>query len=155
VTFNQSAVLSLFNSAVSDIQQLGVFETVNQHEPKSAPQNGFVASVWMDSIMPVGRASGIAATSGVVTLMIRCYSSMLLQPVDNIDPGLMTAVATVLNAFSTGYTFSGTVRDVDLLGMYGRSLSAQAGYISIDNKMFRVMTITVPVVINDMFSQEA
>jgi hypothetical protein len=153
MSFNQAAVLALFNDVVSDIQTLGVFETVNQHEPKSAPQNGFVASVWMDAIDPVGRASGLAATSGVVTLMCRCYSSMLLQPVDNIDPGLMSAVATVLNVFSTGYSLSGSVRDVDLLGMYGKSLSAQAGYVSIDNKMFRVMTITIPVIINDMFTQ--
>ena len=153
MSFNQSAVNSLFDQVVSEVMQLGVFETVNTHEPKSAPQNGLHASVWMDSIAPTGRASGLAAISGVVTLMIRCYSSMLQQPLDAIDPNLMYASSTIINAFSGEFTLGGTVRDVDLLGMYGRSLSAQAGYLSIDNKMFRVMTITVPVVINDMFSE--
>lgn len=153
MTFNQLAVNTMFAEVVSDLQQLGVFEIVITHEPKSAPQNGFVASVWIDAIDPVGRASGIAATSGVVTLICRIYSSMLLQPPDNIDPGVTTAVSAVLNQVTEGYTLGGNARDVDLLGMYGRSLSAQAGYVSIDNKMFRVVTITIPVVINDMFTQ--
>ena len=153
MTFNQSAVNSLFDQITSDIAQLGVFESVNKHEPKSAPQNGMYASVWMDSVTPVGRASGLASISGVVTFNVRIYSSMLQQPLDEIDPGVMTAVCAVLNAFSGEFTLGGTVRDIDLLGMYGRSMSAQAGYINIDNKMFRVMTITIPVIVNDMFTE--
>ena len=153
MSFNQAAVNSLFAQVVSDVMTLGIFETVNSHEPKSAPQNGLVASVWMDSITPTGRASGLASISGVVTLNIRCYSSMLQQPLDAIDPNLMTAASAILNQFSGEFTLGGTVRDIDLLGMYGKPLSAQAGYINVDNKMFRVMTIMVPVIINDMFTE--
>lgn len=155
MTFNQAAVSSLFSQIISGIAQLGVVESVTQHEPKSAPQNGLYASVWMDSVTPVGRASGLAAISGVVTFNARIYSSMLQQPYDDIDPGLMTASCAILNAFSGEFTLGGTARDIDLLGSYGRSLSAQAGYISIDNKMFRVMTVTIPVVVNDMFTEAA
>lgn len=155
MSFNQAAVNSLFDQVVSEVMTLGIFDSVNSHEPKSAPQRGLSASVWMDSVTPIGRASGLAAVSGVVVLNIRCYSSMLQQPLDAIDPNLMTAASSLLNAFSGEFTLGGTVRDIDLLGMYGRSLSAQAGYISIDSKMFRVMTVTVPVVINDMFSEVA
>jgi len=153
VTFNQAAVSPLFDEIVSVIAALGIFEDVNSHEPKSAPQSGLHASVWLDSVAPVGRASGLAAISGVVTFNVRCYGSMLQQPLDNIDPAIGTAACAVLNALSGEFTLGGTVRDIDLLGMYGRSLSAQAGYVNIDSKMHRIMTITVPVIVNDMFTE--
>jgi len=153
VSFNQAAVESLFAEILSQVQRLGVFDTVTQHEPKSAPGTGLSASVWMDAIIPQPRASGVAAISGTVVFNVRIYGSMLTQPYDDIDPRVMTAVCTLLNQFSGHFTLDGTVREVDLLGIYGRSLSAQAGYIPIDNKWFRVMTVTVPVTINDMFTE--
>ena len=155
MSFSQASVNQLFDSIQSTCLTLGVFDSVNTHEPKSAPQKGVTASIWVDSIVPNGRASGLDATSGVVTFNVRCYTSMLAQPYDYIDPNLTTAAMTVLNAFSEDFTFGETVRDIDLLGMYGVSMNARAGYLSIDNKMFRIITVTVPVVINDLFTQEA
>lgn len=155
MAFSQQQVNDLFDALVSDLLQLGVFDTVNMHEPKSAPGNGITGAAWIDTINPVGRASGLDATSGVVIFMIRCYTSMLSQPYDSIDPNLTTAAMTVLNQYSGGFTLGGSVRDIDLLGMYGVSLSARAGYISIDSKMFRVFTVTVPVIVNDLFTQAA
>lgn len=153
MSFSQAAVNQLFDSIVSTCLTLGVFESVNQHEPKTAPQAGTYAAVWVDSITPVARASGLNATSGVVVFNVRCYSSMLQQPLDAIDPGLTTAAMTVMDAFSGDFTFGGTVRDVDLLGMYGQPMGGRAGYINIDGKMFRVFTITIPVIINDLWTQ--
>lgn len=153
--FDQTAISDLFNAVVSDALQLGVFERVNQHEPKVAPGNGVSASVWVQAITPVARASGLNATSGVVTLNMRVYSNFLSHPLDDIDPGIMTATSTLLNAFTGGFTLGGTVRDIDLLGMYGQSMGAVAGYINQDNRIYRIMTITLPVVINDLWTQEA
>lgn len=155
MSFDQAAVNALFDHAQSALMTLGVFETVNTHEPKSAPGSGIRAAMWVDSIIPVGRASGLSATSGVVTLNIRCYSSFLQQPYDDIDPALLTATTTVLNAYSGSFTLGGTVRDIDLLGMYGRSMGAQAGYITQDGKAYRIFTITLPIVVDDLWQMEA
>ena len=43
--------------------------------------------------------------------------------------------------------------NIDLLGAYGQKLSAQAGYITIDSHMYRIMTLTIPCVINDLWTQ--
>lgn len=153
--FNQSAVNGLFSAVQSQIQTLGMFQTVNTHEPKSAPQTQLHCSIWVESISPIGRASGLSSTSGVVTFSVRMYKNMLSKPEDEIDPALTTALTTVLNAFSGAFTLGGTVRDIDLLGMYGRAMEAQAGYVSVDNKMFRQFTVTLPVVVNDLWAQEA
>lgn len=155
MSFSQSAVNQLFSSVQSSLMTLGLFESVNAHEPKSAPQNGLNAALWVDSITPVGRASGIAATSGVVLFNIRIYSSTFALPYDNIDPSLTSAAMTVLNAYSGSFTFGETVRDIDLLGMYGTPMGARAGYINLDNKMYRIFTITMPVVIDDLWEMEA
>lgn len=153
--FNQDAVHTLFDSVVSMALTLGIFESVNQHEPKSAPGSGIRAACWVQSIQPVGRASGLNATSGVVTLYFRLYSNFLQMPLDGIDPDLLTATTTVLGAFSGSFTLGGTVRDIDLLGMYGASMGATAGYASMDSKVYRIMTVTLPVIINDLWTQGA
>lgn len=155
MAFDAAAVEALFAAVQSAALELAVFETVNTHEPLSAPGNGIHAAVWVDSIVPEGRASGQAATSGVVTLMFRCYSSAMQKERDAIDPALLTAVSALLGQFSGRFTFGGIVRDIDLLGMYGRSLSAQAGYLTQDAKILRIFTVTVPVVIDDLWTQEA
>ena len=46
-----------------------------------------------------------------------------------------------------------SVRNIDLLGMYGESLSMTAGYLDIDRTFYRVATVVLPMVINDMWSQ--
>ena len=155
MAFDAAAVKSLFDHAQSALLKLGVFETVNTHEPLSAPGNGVRAAMWVDSITPQGRASGLAATSGVVTLLVRCYANALQPEQDAIDPNMLTATTTVLGAFSGSFTLGGTVRNIDLLGSYGRALGAQAGYQTQDSKLFRIMTITLPVVVDDLWTQEA
>jgi hypothetical protein len=62
-----------------------------------------------------------------------------------------------MRAYSGDFTLGGEVVFVDLLGQTGaQQLEGQAGYLSAgDGQMYRVFTITVPVVIDDLFDQEA
>jgi hypothetical protein len=45
------------------------------------------------------------------------------------------------------------VKCVDLLGMAGTPLGAEAGYMQQDSVWFRIADITVPVIVNDAFAQ--
>lgn len=155
MTFNAAAVQSLYAAVVSGAMSLGLFEQTSQHEPKSAPGPGLNCAVWMDTIKPVGRASGLAQTSGVVSFFIRVYNPMLSEPQDDIDPQIVTAVTTLMSLYSGNFDFGqlANVRNIDLLGAYSGGMQAQAGYMPIDQKMFRVMVINLPVVINDMWIQ--
>jgi hypothetical protein len=146
----------LVSALTSHAQSLGVFESVNGHEPKSKPGHGLTAAVWVDHGKPA--MSGLDATSAVVVLSVRLFSSMISEPQDMIDPELIDALDLLVAAYSGDFELNDDslgVRCVDLLGMEGTSLSWQAGYVSQDNTMYRVMTISVPLIINDAWAQEA
>lgn len=133
----------------------GLFETVNQHEPKNAPGNGLNAAIWIDYIGPANNQSGLNKTTGLLVVTNRVYSSMFQTPYDDIDPNLLSAVNTLMVAYSGDFQFGAKVKNVDLLGMSGRKLEAQAGYVPIDNKVMRVMEINIPLIINDLWNQVA
>jgi hypothetical protein len=146
-------VSAILNAAQSHALASGLFEAVNGHEPKSAPQNGLTAALWADAIGPDPTASGLAATSGLVVLKVRLYTSMLSEPQDAIDPAMLGAVDVLMTAYSGDFELGGLVRNVDLLGATGTSLSARAGYLNQDGKLFRVMDITLPLIVNDLWGQ--
>lgn len=144
---------ALVDAAVSHAQSLGVFESVNAHEPKNAPGSGLRAAVWAQSVQPL-QASGLSQTSGRVELSVRIYQNMLSEPQDAIDPAVLTAAAALMGAYSGDFELGvAGVRFVDLLGAYGTALSAQAGYLNQDGKLYRVLTITLPVIVNDLWDQ--
>ena len=153
MAFDAAAVLDLFDKVQSHAAKLGLFDhPVGRHEPKSAPGHGLWCAVWVQAVAPV-RSSGLVATSGRVEFRIRIGSSMIQEPQDDIDPAVLTACTTLLNDYSGDFTLGGTVRDVDLLGAEGTPLSAVAGYVTIGQHMYRVMEITLPVIINAVWLQ--
>jgi len=151
--FDAAAVNALIASTESIAMKTGQFRSVNFHEPKAAPGNGLRLAIWVQEIEPVGAASGLSATSGYVTLYARIYGNMLQKPEDEIDPRILTAATVLIGAYSADFTLGGTIRNIDLLGAYGQKLGAQAGYVTIGGSMYRVMTVTVPCVINDLWTQ--
>lgn len=154
MSFNSAAVIDLFSALVSHAQLTGIFESVSSHEPKNAPLNGLTCALWVQSIDPV-LSSGLDQTSGRVTFNVRIYENMFSEPQDQIDIDVLAATCLLMNEYSGNFTLGGTVREIDLLGDNGDSLSAKAGFLNHDNRLFRVMDITLPVIINDMFGQVA
>ena len=148
------AIDQVFDRLVSLALQSGRFDTVNQHEPKSAPGQGVNCSVWIQKIAPA--ISGIAATSIIVDFDMRIYTSFTQQPFDFIDPAVWSATNALMAALTGDFQLGGiaNTRNIDLLGSKGNGLSAQSGYVEIDRRMFRVMTIDIPVIFNDAFTQE-
>jgi hypothetical protein len=131
----------------------GRFEKVNTHEPKSSPGNGLTSAIWVQQIRPVPASSGLAATTGAVTFTQRLYTNMLAEPQDAIDPEMVAAVDVMLRAYSGDFTLGALIRNVDLLGAAGTPLGAIAGYVTIDRTLHRVMDITIPCIVNDLWEQ--
>lgn len=146
---------ALFSAAVSVASKLGVFEVVIQHEPKSAPVSTPALALWLGPLAPLGPASGLSATSARVMLMGRIYLPFLGKPEDAIDPKLLNLTAALIGAYSAGFTLGGAVMEVDLLGAYGAALESRPGYIDHDSRMFRAQEITIPLIVPDLFTQEA
>lgn len=142
----------VLDKLVSHAMAQAVFDSVNAHEPKSAPGHGLTAALWVEQLGPVP-TSGLASTSALLTYMLRIYTNMLAEPQDAIDPNMIAATDIMIAAYSADLDLGGDARMVDLLGAYSPGLSARAGYIPQDGKLFRCMTITVPIVINDVWDQ--
>jgi hypothetical protein len=141
----------IVDAVASHAAASGYFDAVNLHEPKSAPRTGVTAAVWVQDLRPA--SSGLAATSARLEITVRVYASMVTDPPDMIDPSVLNAVSALMEAYSGDFTLGGLVRSVDLLGAEGNALSARAGYLEQDRRLFRVVDITVPCVINDVFDQ--
>ena len=148
-------VVDIFDRLISHALQLGVFDQVNGHEPKAAPGHGLSASFWLANFRPAGRASGLNTTTMRLEFSVRVSLNMLTEPQDSIDPLVLGGAAALMAAYSEDFTLGGNARDIDLLGQHGAPLSAAAGYMDQDGRKFRVLVVTVPIILNDVFAQEA
>jgi len=149
---NNSAILE---ALVSHAMSLGIFDRVNKHEPKNAPGRGLTLAFWLGDISPMPGASGLATTTACVVWQARIYTNMLAEPQDGIDLDMLNAIDTLMNEYSGDFELGGTVRDVDLLGQSGFALRAAPGYLDQDNRKFRVVTIFIPLIVNDAWGQVA
>lgn len=156
-TSNEEWIDTLFDAVVSVFQRTGYFDRTNKYEAKKRPNKGLHAAVWFQNMRPVGAISGLDVSSALVTFIGRIYSDMLKDPQDMIDPNVMRAASNVMRSFHGNFDFGlgSFVRNVDLLGETGSQLDATAGYLEISNTMFRVVDITIPVIVNDVWEQMA
>jgi hypothetical protein len=132
----------------------GRFERVNQHEPKNTPVSGLNAALWANTIAPVQQYSGLSTTSARIEFTLRIYSGNAANG-DEIDPHVIDAVDDIMSRISADFDVSGLVNHVDLLGETGAPLSAKTGYLPVDaDNVLRIVDITIPVIINDVWEQD-
>jgi hypothetical protein len=150
MSFAAADAKALFHAMTSHARSLGIFDRVNSHEPENTPGKGMSCSITLGGIAADPTASGLAMVSGTITFGVRIWSSLMQKPLDAVDPDVLGAVSVLLNAYSGAFTLGGTVRDIDLL-----ALKAQPGYLNHEGKEFRVIEITVPIVVNDLWGMVA
>ncbi len=136
-------------------QESGLFDTVTNAEPKSAPgRTGVSCSMWLVDYQPVV-SSGLNSLSVRLEVQARIYTSMLQQPVDEIDMRVLDACDALFSSLAGRFELSGRARYIDFLGSEGERLRAVAGYLNQDGTLFRVMDIFIPIIINDAYSLTA
>jgi len=147
-------VLGITDAVVSHAMASGRFEQVNGSEPQNPPSTGgLTAAVWVDRLTPQGRASGLDSVSAVLVFNVRIYASAMSLPSDAIDPDMLAAVDDLCGAYCGDFTLGGLVKNVDIFGGYGQSLDVRAGYLQQDGALYRVLTISLPVVVNDLWTE--
>lgn len=146
-------VTGILAALTSHAAASGLFDAVLNHEPKSSPGNGVTTALWCQAIGPLPAASGLAATTSRVEFVQRVYSPMLTEPQDSIDPRVLAAVDALMEAYTGDFTLDGLIRNVDCLGAAGAPLAARAGYLNADGKLMRVMDLTIPCIVNDLWAQ--
>lgn len=143
---------ALYAACIDHALTLGLFDMVNDYEPKSAPKvPGLSAEMWLESIDPVPAQSGLNATTGRIELTVRVRRNMLAEPQN--DLAILGAAITLMGEYSADFTLGGLLKNVDLLGSAGTPLRAQGGYLSHDNVNFRTIEVTLPLIVNDLWGQ--
>lgn len=145
------AITDILSAVASHASASGHFERVNQHEVANAPGHGITVEIWVQRIGPV-RSSGLASTSALLLLNVRLRMPATV-PDDYIDPAMTIAASDLIGAYSGDFELGGLARDVDLLGENGTPLRAVAGWLEQDGTTFRVYTLDLPVVVNDLWAQ--
>lgn len=153
MALDATAVATLFAQVEARAQKLGDFKQVTGHEPRSAPVSIPALAVWFSGLGPARGLSGLAATSARCEFKGRVYLLAQAKDEDKNEQKLLYLSALVLGAYSGAFTLGGTAMEVDLLGSYGSPLEAQPGWQVQDSKEFRVAEITVPVILDDVWSQ--
>lgn len=153
VTDNEDWIQDILDAVVSDVQRSGYFDRVNTHEPKSAPGSRMTAAIWYQSIDPIPLISGLASTSARIVFVLRLYQNWISEPQDMIDPRMHQAAANIMRRYHDDFDFGGIIRNVDLLGSFGVALAAQSGFLDINGTMHRVIDITIPCIVNDVWPQ--
>ena len=155
MSFDQAAVIGIRDQLLTHAQTLGIFDQVTAHEPKNMPSNGMACVIWAQEIRPLSSGSGMDATSGYVTWHARLQIPAWSESLDNVETDLLTAASTLMNEYSGNFTLSSSVRAVDLLGMYGESLSMTAGYLSMGDTFYRIATVVLPMIVDNLWTQGA
>jgi hypothetical protein len=106
----------------------------------------------MDRLTTV-RSSGLTSTSVRLAFTHRIYTNFLAEPQSLIDPNVLRALDALAASWAADYTLGGLVRVIDLRGMDGEGLSAQAGYLRVDNAMMRVVDVVCPLIVNDVWTE--
>lgn len=147
---------AIVDQLFSHAKRTGLFDHVQKHEPKSKPGRGLTYALWFDTLAPARGRSGLASTTARVSIMGRIYTNMLQKPEDQIDINVVNATDRMFEEYTGNFDLGGTASFIDVLGAtQGHPLSAESGYINIDNMVFRVSTIRIPVIVNDAWTQTA
>lgn len=137
----------------SRLRKLG-FDRVQAEDFTSAPGRGVSVAYWVQRILPA--TSGLDNTSCVLVFYTRVITDLITPQSGKIDPRLTRAVSTLYGNLIGGFTLDGLIRNVDVRGSAGAGmLESQAGFLNIDNKWYRMHTITVPMIVNDLWGEQA
>lgn len=135
----------------------GRFDAVNGVDIGSTPSSGgIVAVVWPRRIRALPGGSGLNTTSTSIVFMMRLFAAMNADPMGEIDPAMIAATDDVMNLLSGGFTLDGLINYVDLLGEHGDALGSDSGFLKLnENQTFRIVDITIPFIVHDVWTQEA
>lgn len=149
MALNSKAIL---NAMVTHVKTLGGVKSVKTHEPKSAPVFGSV-SIWLRELLVDPSRSGLNRTNVSLVWTVRVYGNMLAEPQDEIDLELLDIMDRIVTSFNADFTLGNQCKGIDIMGMAGTALGAKAGYFEQDKKMYRVIDVTVPVLVNNVWTQ--
>ena len=134
--------------AISDyIQKSGYVQKSTIGEPKAPPSEPVSAAVFLDSVAVA--ALTLNGTIEVHTVTLRLYMDMLGDPTEDIEFGMAEVVSNISSDLLGEYDLGASIRNVDAAGMHGSPLRATWGYVDVGGKMFRIVDMSIPLIVDD------
>jgi hypothetical protein len=136
----------------------GQFDSpVGLHEPRQRPASDLHAALWLNTITPI-RASGLSVVSARIEWLFRIYTPGEQEPQDDIDATVLTATDRLFASLCGDFDLDdhltdGLVRMIDIFGAHGTGLNATSGWARWSDGMSRIVTITIPVIVNDVWQE--
>jgi len=148
--FGPDEISAIYAGLESHAKSLSIFQHVNTEEPQASPAGGIYCSIVFGELTPYAAASGLNSTTGRLSFHVVIWSQAAKRKYDPTDPKVIAAAAALMGAYSGDFTLNGAVKNVDLMQM-----TASGGWVEFGGSQCRAIDITLPLVVNDMFAQEA
>ena len=127
----------------------GKFRTVTIGEPKSiTPLTSICVAVFMQSTA-ITKFYLNGGTEEVHVVMVRLYRDMLAEPTEDIETDLAKSVQRIVSDLLGDYDLGATIRNIDGAGGIGTNLGSAWGYTDLSGRMFRIVDITLPLIVDD------
>ncbi|MET0426658.1 MAG: hypothetical protein ABW046_22515 [Actinoplanes sp.] len=147
------------NALKTHAQVSGLFEYVAGHAILAGHGSGVAWWCMVDTMGVYPAGSGLNAATGVLVYKVMVtLNTSTYEPLDDVDPRVTQAADVLFRAYIGGFTLGGIVRNVDVFGAAGQRLVANAGWVTIGGDgggRYRAMIITLPLIINDLWTEVA
>jgi len=110
------------------------------------------AAIWMTDWTP---GLTLATSVEVFTAMVRLHVDAFAEDVGQLELDLADTMNELTTDLQQAFTLGNTVRNIDVGGSDSAGMSASWGHVSIANTMYRVVDITVPMIVNDVATHAA
>jgi hypothetical protein len=130
----------------------GYVQRFTAAEPSDAPGRGVSAATMLTRVTSLAGRSGLSASAARVELGVRLYVPSATRQPEAVEAVIVAAVDALLRSFSADFDLGGA-RFVDLLGAHGAPLESVAGWTRMGDQLYRVHTITLPIIVDDLWGQ--
>lgn len=138
----------------TDLRNTGLFTAVLIGEPFSPPESptpyAVTAALFWEAWNPTQVT--LSTTIDVWTLTVRIYARPGMNPADAeaVEKALAKSYSTVAATLAGNFTLGGTVRAIDWVGEEaGHHVGAKWGHLVISGTIFKVVDLSVPLIVDD------
>jgi len=155
-------VAAVQTALVDHAAALGVFGSVNGHEPRNAPSDAPALSLYAVGARPLPRGSGLAVVSVALDWAARVSVPAAVGDLDAVErlvsaAGLAYWAAVVSDldlALGAAQLPAGmSMWGLDVLGVHGQGTRMELGYLVPDATPLRVATVSLPIIVNDVLTE--
>jgi hypothetical protein len=151
-------IKSTLEAVESHISRSGYVADVQIGEPVAPPDatDRIHAAIYMAT---AGVAElTLSSTIELHVATIRLYKRAAFTEGDDageVEMDMAMAVSEISSNLIGEYDLGATIRNIDVAGQYGQAVTAQWGYVALNQTMYRTVDITLPLVVDGSAEQAA